>query len=371
MIENTFRTFSTNFDVVVAAIEEAKDLATLTVDELMGSNLSHEARIDRNKDSTSENDFKSQVSILIGRDKGRLRGRGWSGIYGGHREDREEHEHESGSNNRIIFKNNRRFERTKVRCYYCNKFGHYARDCKKRIVDQGNQRANVSTDNTNSMFLTFHNMHESSDNVWLLDSDYSNHLKGNKSLVANLNQYMKTEVNLGTDKTMDIDGKEVVNILTKQGEPKKISEVYYVPGLRHNLISVGQLTQKGYKFIFQRKKRVIYDKPPRKQLIEKLQMTRNILFPIIMNYSDQVSSFTVSCSNYYWLWYFQFGHFHFSGLYCLSRNRWSEDYLPSKNLLVLVSFSSWERKKVKFFRREFHTEKRNLLSWCIMTCVDL
>eukprot|EP00253_Pinus_taeda_P029269 PITA_29269 len=101
VVENVFRSFSTKFDVVVAAIEEAKDLASLTNDELMGSLLSHEARIDRNKDSTLQTAFKSQVSIS--RDKGRRRGR--SGRYGGQRDDREEHEHGSG-NNYKSFKNN-------------------------------------------------------------------------------------------------------------------------------------------------------------------------------------------------------------------------------------------------------------------------
>lgn len=66
-----------------------------------------------------------------------------------------------------------------------------------------------------------------------------------------MNQYVKTEVKLGTNKTMDVDGKGVVNIMIKQGEPKTISQVYRVPGLKHNLISVGQLMQKGYKVIFQ------------------------------------------------------------------------------------------------------------------------
>jgi len=44
----------------------------------MGSLLSHEARIDRNKDSILENAFKSQVSISRerGRGRDRLRGRG-------------------------------------------------------------------------------------------------------------------------------------------------------------------------------------------------------------------------------------------------------------------------------------------------------
>ena len=67
---------STKFDVVVVAIEEAKDLAKMTVDELTGSLLSHEARIDRNKDSTLETSFKSQVYISRGRGIGRSRGRG-------------------------------------------------------------------------------------------------------------------------------------------------------------------------------------------------------------------------------------------------------------------------------------------------------
>ena len=67
---------------------------------------------------------------------------------------------------------------------------------------------------------------------------------GNKNLVANLDASMKTEVKLGTDKTVDVDAKGVVKIVTKQGEPKTISEVYHAPGLKNNFISVGQLTRK-------------------------------------------------------------------------------------------------------------------------------
>eukprot|EP00253_Pinus_taeda_P016100 PITA_16100 len=143
--EKVLRSLSTKFDVVVAAIEEAKDLASLTVEKLV----------------------------------------------------------------------------------------------RKKIANQGNQRPNVTTKSTNSMFLACHTMHEPSDNVWLLDSDCSNHMTSNKNLVANLDQSVKTKVKLGTDKTMDVNGERVVNILTKQGELKTISMVYYVPDLKHNLISVG------------------------------------------------------------------------------------------------------------------------------------
>ena len=134
------------------------------------------------------------------------------------------------------------FDKSEVKCYYCNKFGHYDRDYRKNIVDQGNQRANVSIENNNSMFLACNKMHESFDKVWLLDSVCSKHMIVNKNLVVNLDESVKTEVKLGTNKAVDVDGKGVVNIQTKQGESKTISEVYYVPGLKHNLISVGQLT---------------------------------------------------------------------------------------------------------------------------------
>ena len=65
------------------------------------------------------------------------------------------------------------------------------------------------------MFVACNNMHELSDKVWLLDNGCSNHMTGNKNLFANVDASVKTEVNLGTNKTVDVDGKLMVNILTK------------------------------------------------------------------------------------------------------------------------------------------------------------
>ena len=58
VVEKVIRFFSTKFDIVIVAIEEAKDLEMLTVDEFMGSLLSHEARIDKNKGFALETAFK-------------------------------------------------------------------------------------------------------------------------------------------------------------------------------------------------------------------------------------------------------------------------------------------------------------------------
>ena len=55
---------------------------------------------------------------------------------------------------------------------------------------------------------------------------------------------------LGIDSKVFVMGKRRVNILTNKGEKKYISDVYFVPSLKHNLMSVGQLMQKGYNVFF-------------------------------------------------------------------------------------------------------------------------
>lgn len=76
-LQNTRRDFES-----LQIKEKAKDLTSMTVDEVMGSLLLHEARIDRNKDSTLETALNSQV--YISREKGR--GKGLSGRNGGQRD---------------------------------------------------------------------------------------------------------------------------------------------------------------------------------------------------------------------------------------------------------------------------------------------
>lgn len=59
-------------------------------------------------------------------------------------------------------------------------------------------------------------------------------------------------------------------------------------------------------------------------------MMRNKLFPLIMNYNAQVSSFTIVCSIDYQLWNFQFGHLHFSSLILLEHKQMVRGLPPIK-----------------------------------------
>ena len=59
VVEKALRSLPSQFDVVVVAIEESKDLTQLSIDKLMGSLLSHESRMSRNSNFSLDNSFKT------------------------------------------------------------------------------------------------------------------------------------------------------------------------------------------------------------------------------------------------------------------------------------------------------------------------
>ena len=131
------------------------------------------------------------------------------------------------------------------------------------------------------MFLTYQatKKHYSSD-LWLLDSGCSNHMTGNKSLFSSLDSSVVTNIKLGDDFLVLAKGKGTIPVLTKKNEKKFIHEVFYATHLNVNLISIGQLLQNQYDIWFFDTYYAIYDKPPSKRLIAKVEMTKNRIIPL-------------------------------------------------------------------------------------------
>ena len=88
---------------------------------------------------------------------------------------------------------------------------------------------------------------------------------------------------MGNDNKVEAKGKGNINILTKKGEQKKYSNVYFILSLKHNLMSIGQLIKKGYTISFKNWVCTILDNFLINKLISKVQMTNDRVFLLNIN----------------------------------------------------------------------------------------
>jgi len=79
VIEKLLRCFPKKFEAVVVPIEEFKNLSQMHIDELTGSLLAHESRMNRYDDTPLENAFKFQLHVTRGRGRGRVSSKGRGG----------------------------------------------------------------------------------------------------------------------------------------------------------------------------------------------------------------------------------------------------------------------------------------------------
>ena len=275
VVEKILRSLPPKFDNIVVAIEESKDLTILSIDEVFGSLYNHEDRLNKRNGNSLENAFKTQMTFGRGRGRGnagfRGRGRGRNNFQKEERSPdsggrRNQYSYSRGSYNN---QTSQRYDKSNIQCYYCKKFGHFANECHKKQADMSKQNANFSESNSETLFITCNVAQKNTNDLWFLDSGCSNHMTGNKEFFENLDTSIKSEVKLGNNEIVEVNGKGTVNVITRHGK-KSISDVYFVPGLKHNLISVGQLSQKGYRVVFEKNLCTIFDMPPSNMVIARV-----------------------------------------------------------------------------------------------------
>ena len=77
-----------------------------------------------------------------------------------------------------------------------------------------------------------------------MDSGCSNHMSGNKGWFSKLDESFRGKVKLGNDTHITVMGKGIIKMKVN-GLMHVITHVYYVPELKNNLLSIGQLQKKG------------------------------------------------------------------------------------------------------------------------------
>lgn len=80
-----------------------------------------------------------------------------------------------------------------------------------------------------------------------MDSSCFTHIKERKVWFVKINRSMKNKVKFTDDTTLAADGIGDVLIMRTDGGHYSINDVLYIPGIKCNLQSIGQLLEKGYK----------------------------------------------------------------------------------------------------------------------------
>ena len=104
-----------------------------------------------------------------------------------------------------------------------------------------------------SCFATCH-----SSEKWLIDSGCTNHMTFDRDLFKELDTSAVSKVKIGNGEYIAIKGKGTVAIKSISGT-KLIRDVLFIPNISQNLLSVGQLIQKGFKVIFETNQCLIKD----------------------------------------------------------------------------------------------------------------
>jgi hypothetical protein len=176
--------------------------------------------------------------------------------------------------------------------------------------------SNHTGENSEGMFLSCHKTEEQPKDLWLLDSGCNNHMTCNKDLLSCIDSSLSSDITLGNDFLVKVQGKGTVPILTKRNVKKDINNVYHVPDLKHNFLSVGKLIEHGYKVLFEGASCKIYDKISSRKLISEIHMTQNRMFPLTLRTANLIQPYAQSGStlNETMVWHTRFGHLPFQSL---------------------------------------------------------
>ena len=90
---------------------------------------------------------------------------------------------------------------------------------------------------------------------------------------------IKTRIKIGNGDYMEITGKDT-NVIDTKKDKRYINEVLLVPTIDQNLLSVGQMMEKGYSLHFEGDSCTIYDKQDKSLIIAKIKMQEKKCFPI-------------------------------------------------------------------------------------------
>ncbi|KAL8160958.1 hypothetical protein V2J09_012447 [Rumex salicifolius] len=144
-------------------------------------------------------------------------------------------------------------------CKYCKKAGHDVSECFKlknkkesqkqgQSSDQGGQSSHSVNSCTDGDLLLVDHDSQDTKTEWIIDSGCTFHMCPHKNWFQTYEPVHGSHVLLGDNTPCPVLGKGTIKTRTQDGVERTLSEVRHIPELRRNLISLGTLEARGYKY---------------------------------------------------------------------------------------------------------------------------
>lgn len=276
--EKILRSMISKFNYVVCSIEESNNMTTMTIDELQSSLLVHEQRM--KGQGEEEQVLKVTHEDKTGRGRGRGAGRGGRG------------------------RERQTFNKATVECYKCHKLGHFQNECPS--WEKGTNYAEWDEEEELLLMAYIEDKNAKREGVWFLDSGCSNHMSGSKDWFMEMDEQFRHSVKLGNGAKMTVMGKGSIKLET-EGLTQVVRDVFYIPELKNNLLSIGQLQERGLAIVMKDRACKIYH--PTRGLIMQTLMAANRMFALLATMITQPSKCLIaSTDDLSDLWHRCYGH---------------------------------------------------------------
>lgn len=153
-------------------------------------------------------------------------------------------------------------------------------------------------------------------NLWYLDNGASNHMTGQKSKFNELDERITGRVKFGDGSTVEIKGRGSIILKCKDGQEHVLKEVYFIPNLCSNIISIGQLAKEGKRVTIRGEYMWVFDK--QEHFLMKIKRSQNRLYKLLIESENRVCMLS-SLDNVSKLWHDRMGHVNYQALIMLCK----------------------------------------------------
>ncbi|XP_040947456.1 uncharacterized protein [Gossypium hirsutum] len=256
IVEKVLSTLPERYEAKISSLEDSRDLASISLTELINSLYAQEqrraSRIEEHQEGAFQAKAKAASSTLA---------------YKGKKNWRSRPKPDAARRGDQLCRFCKRPGHIEAKCWFrpdalcqhCKKKGHVERVCKEKGRPWQNQAqhkdvearmAEDSSDHKEQVFAVSCLPGQSKGpNGWLLDSGCTNHMSLDATIFKTLDRSCKTKVKVGNGQFIKAEEKGDVLICTSTSD-KIIKNVLLAPEIDRNLFSIAQLLEKGYSVVF-------------------------------------------------------------------------------------------------------------------------